>query len=88
MPFRKKYATSTQPKILIPGEIIMEILIVVAVIVAGWMVGCELAIAALIHPTLNKLPDGVHLPVASAIARVLRDNHAVLVQPYAFAYVS
>jgi uncharacterized membrane protein len=35
------------------------------------MVGCELAIAAFIHPTLDKLPDDAHLPAASAIARVL-----------------
>jgi uncharacterized membrane protein len=49
----------------------MEVLNVVAIIVAGLMVGCELAIAAFIHPTLNTLPDGVHLPAASAIARVM-----------------
>ena len=49
----------------------MEVLNVVAIIVAGWMVGCELAIAAFIHPTLDKLPDEVHQPAASAIARVL-----------------
>jgi hypothetical protein len=33
----------------------MEVLNVVAIIVAGLMVGCELAIAAFIHPTLDKL---------------------------------
>ncbi len=49
----------------------MEVLNVVAIIVAGLMVGCELAIAAFIHPTLDKLPDAVHQPAASAIARVL-----------------
>ncbi len=49
----------------------MEVLNVVAIVVAGLMVGCELAIAAFIHPTLNKLPDDAHLPAASAIARVL-----------------
>jgi len=49
----------------------MEVLNVVAITVAGLMVGCELAIAAFIHPTLDKLPDDAHLPVASAIARVL-----------------
>ena len=49
----------------------MEALHVVANVVAGWMVGCELAIAAFIHPTLNKLPDHAHQPAASAIARVL-----------------
>jgi uncharacterized membrane protein len=43
----------------------------VAIIVAGLMVGCELAIAAFVHPTLDELPDEVHLPAASALARVL-----------------
>jgi uncharacterized membrane protein len=52
-------------------EFIMEVLNVVAIIVAGLMVGCELAIAAFVHPTLDKLPDDVHLPAASALARVL-----------------
>ena len=49
----------------------MEILNVVAILVAGLMVGCELAIAAFIHPTLDKLPDSPHLQAASAIARVM-----------------
>ena len=49
----------------------MEVLNVVAIIATGLMVGCELTIAAFIHPTLDKLPDDAHLPVASAIARVL-----------------
>ncbi len=49
----------------------MEVLNAVAIIAAGLMVGCELAIAAFIHPTLNKLPDDAHLAAASAIARVL-----------------
>lgn len=48
----------------------MEVLNVVAVLVAGLMVGSELAIAAIVHPTLGKLPDDVHLPAASALARV------------------
>jgi uncharacterized membrane protein len=49
----------------------MEALNVVAILFAGLMVGCELAIAALIHPTLDTLPEAVHLPAASAIARVM-----------------
>jgi uncharacterized membrane protein len=53
------------------GEFVIEVLDVVAIIVAGLMVGCELAIAAFIHPTLDRLPDDAHLPAASAIARVL-----------------
>jgi uncharacterized membrane protein len=52
-------------------EFMMEALSVVAIIVAGLMVGCELAIAAFVHPTLDTLPDDVHLPAASALARVL-----------------
>ena len=47
-----------------------ELLNFVATMVAGLMVGSELAIAAFVHPTLDKLPDDVHLPVASALARV------------------
>jgi uncharacterized membrane protein len=52
-------------------ELMMEVLNVVAIIVAGLMVGNELAIAAFVHPTLDRLPDAVHLPAASALARVL-----------------
>jgi len=48
----------------------MEVLNVVAIIVAGLMVGSELGIAAIVHPTLDKLPNDVHLPAASALARV------------------
>ena len=49
----------------------MEVLNVVAILVTGLMVGCELGVAAFIHPTLDKLPDEAHLPAASALARVL-----------------
>ena len=35
------------------------------------MVGSELAIAAFVHPTLDELPDDVHLGAASALAQVL-----------------
>jgi hypothetical protein len=52
-------------------EVTMEIFNVVVILVAGLLVGSELAIAALVHPTLDKLPDDVHLPAASALARVL-----------------
>jgi uncharacterized membrane protein len=48
----------------------MDYLNVVAIIVAGLMVGSELAITAFVHPTLDRLPDTVHLPVASALARM------------------
>src|ERR1700692_3450377 len=49
----------------------MEIRKIFALLVAGLMVGCESAIAAFIHPTLDTLRDQAHLPAASAIARVL-----------------
>jgi uncharacterized membrane protein len=49
----------------------VETLNVMAILVAGLMVGCELSIAAFIHPTLDTLPDNVHRPAASAIARVM-----------------
>ena len=49
----------------------MEVLNVVAIMVAGLMVGSELAIAAFVHPTLDRLPDAVHLPAANALARLL-----------------
>ncbi len=49
----------------------IEVLNVVAIIVAGLLVGSELSIAAFVHPTLDWLPDNVHLPAASALARVL-----------------
>jgi uncharacterized membrane protein len=52
-------------------EFMMEALNVVAIIVAGLMVGNELAIAVFVHPTLDRLPDAVHQPVASALARLL-----------------
>jgi uncharacterized membrane protein len=51
--------------------IVMEVLGVIAVLAAGLMVGNELAIAVFIHPTLDRLSDNVHLPVASALARLL-----------------
>jgi uncharacterized membrane protein len=60
----------THSKVSFMEEFMMEVLSIVAVIVAGLMVGSELAIAAFVHPTLDKLPDDVHLPAASALARV------------------
>ncbi|HET6979080.1 MAG TPA: DUF1772 domain-containing protein [Pyrinomonadaceae bacterium] len=48
----------------------MAILNVFAIIVAGLMVGSELAIAVFVHPTLVRLSDDVHLSSASALARV------------------
>lgn len=47
-----------------------QVLTIAAILAAGLLVGSELAIAAFVHPTLDKLPDDVHLPAASALARV------------------
>ena len=52
-------------------ELMMEVLTVVSIIVAGLMVGNELAIAAFVHPALDRLPDDIHLSAASSLARVL-----------------
>ena len=41
-----------------------------AVVVAGLMVCAELAVAALVHPTLWRVPDGVHAAATFALARV------------------
>ena len=49
----------------------MEILNAVSIVIAGLMVGNELAIAAFVHPTLDRLPDDVHLPASIALARLL-----------------
>jgi hypothetical protein len=49
----------------------MEVLNLFAIIGARLMAGSELAIAAFVHPTLDKFPKGAHLPAASALARVL-----------------
>jgi hypothetical protein len=43
----------------------VDAIIVAGLIVAGLMVGSELAIAAFVHPTLDRLADNVHLPVAA-----------------------
>jgi len=51
---------------------IMEVLSVIAIIVAGLMVGSELSIAAL-FTTLDRLPDA-SICRASALARVLADS--------------
>jgi len=48
-----------------------EILNVVAVVFAGLIVGNEFAIAAFVHPTLNRLEDRAHLSAASALALLL-----------------
>ena len=49
----------------------IELLNVAAIIVAGLMVGNELAVAVFVHPTLDRLPDEVHRPAAIALAGVL-----------------
>ena len=64
----------------------MEFLNVVAVVVAGLMVGGELAIVAFIHPTLDRLPDNVHLPVASELGCLMGEIYAVLVHSCILAH--
>ncbi len=49
----------------------MELLNVATIACAGLMTGNEFAVAAFIHPALERLPDDAHLAGASAIARVL-----------------
>ena len=49
----------------------LEILNAITIVFTGLLVGNELAIAAFIHPTLNRLPDEVHLSASSALARLL-----------------
>lgn len=44
---------------------------VVLIVVAGLMVGNELAIAAFVHPTFDRLADDIHVSSAPAIARIL-----------------
>ena len=41
---------------------------VLAVLVLGLMCGSELNVAAFGHPTLNRQPVDVHIPVRSALA--------------------
>ena len=49
----------------------MLIFEVATLVVAGLLVGNELAIAVFVHPTLSRLPDSVHLSAATALARIL-----------------
>jgi uncharacterized membrane protein len=44
---------------------------ILAVLVLGLMYGSELSVAAFAHPTLNKQPLGIHIPVRSALAVLL-----------------
>ena len=49
----------------------IEILDVITILVAGLMVGNELAIAAFVHPAFHRLPDDAHASSAIAVARIL-----------------
>ena len=62
----------------------MAILNVFAILVAGLMVGSELAIAAFVHPTLVRLSDTVHLQTAKRSGARVGEIHAVLVHPCIF----
>ena len=50
---------------------ILKLLDVTTIVLAGLLVGVELAIAAFIHPTLERLEVATHRAAASAIAAVL-----------------
>ena len=55
----------------------MEVLNVVAIIVAGLMGGSELAIAAFVQPTLDKLANDVHssrLRMPTSLCREFRQD--------------
>ncbi len=49
----------------------MKFLDVLTIVLAGLLVGIELAIAAFIHPALGRLEDATHRAAASAFAAVL-----------------
>lgn len=43
---------------------------VAAVVIAGLMVGNELAVSVFVHPSLNRLDDTAHAPAAQSLARI------------------
>ncbi len=50
---------------------LMRFLDITIIVLAGMLVGNELAIAAFVHPTLCRLEDAVHRAAANPIAKVL-----------------
>ena len=60
----------------------IRMLDVATIVIAGIMVGTEFSVAALIHPTLARLEDRVHLGSSVALARILGS-----VMPFWYALV-
>ncbi len=54
------------------------VLQVLAIVVLGLMCGSELNVAAFGHPTLDRQPLDVHIPVRAAFARLFGQRHALL----------
>ena len=50
---------------------IVHALEVAAIVVAGTMTGCELGVAAFVHPRMSRLEDAVHARMAKSLAIVL-----------------
>lgn len=46
-----------------------DLLLVAAVLVTGLLAGNELGVAAVVHPSLRRLPDPVHLRAVQAVGR-------------------
>ncbi len=60
----------------------MGVLSVVAIIIAGLMVGCELAFAVLAHPMLGELPDDVGWDLYE-LSRLLGHSDMKMTERYA-----
>jgi len=43
---------------------------IVSIVVAGTMTGTEFTVAVFLHPTIGRLPDGVHTAAAKAFAKL------------------
>ena len=44
---------------------------IAAIVVAGTLTGCELAVAVFVHPQISRLEDAVHVRAAQALAKPL-----------------
>ena len=58
---------------------VQNIVDVLALLVAGLMVGNELTVALFLHPTISRLADEVHAPSRNCIRRAFRTRYAFLV---------
>ena len=50
---------------------LFKVVEVLAIVAAGLMVGNELTVAVFLHPTLRKMPEGLHAPARRAFAVLL-----------------